>query len=272
MKVILESLACNGALWRFLWQPLTRFARHMTWQRSQGELQRLRRELGRDYRVLAGPFMGMRYPKFEAVGSTLIGKLLGIYEIELSAVVEQILANPYETIVDIGCAEGYYAVGLAMRKPNSRVQAFDTDPRARELCSEMASLNGVADRVSVHGACVPEHLLAVVTGGRTLIISDCEGGELEIFNDTVVPRLASCDLLIEAHDFIVRGISETLQARFFRTHHCRLLHSIGPIEKSVRYPTPLIRETAPEVLAWLYSEGRPETMQWLHLTPRRERG
>ncbi|MCE9519160.1 MAG: hypothetical protein K8R87_06385, partial [Verrucomicrobia bacterium] len=165
-------------------------------------------------------------------------------------------------------AEGYYAVGLAVRMPNLKVEAFDIDLRARELCAEMASLNGVADRVSIHGACVPEQLSAAVAGQRALIISDCEGAELDIFNDTIVPQLAACDLLIEAHDFIVRGISETLQERFGKTHHCTLFQSMNPMEKIIRHPSAFIQETAPEVLAWLYDEGRPETMQWLFFTPR----
>ncbi|MCE9519631.1 MAG: hypothetical protein K8R87_08785, partial [Verrucomicrobia bacterium] len=114
MRAVLHSLARNNVLWKIFWLPLVRLARHMTWQRSQVELERLRRELGPDYRVLAGPFAGLRYPKFEAVGSSLIGKLVGIYEIELGALMEKILVAPYETVVDLGCAEGYYAVGLAV--------------------------------------------------------------------------------------------------------------------------------------------------------------
>jgi hypothetical protein len=54
-------------------------------------------------------------------------------------------------IVNIGCAEGYYAVGLAWRLPNAKVDAFRSDPRAREFCAELARLNGVEARVRIYG-------------------------------------------------------------------------------------------------------------------------
>ncbi len=240
----------------------------MCWQRSEVELERLRCELGPEFRVQNGPFKGMRYPGFEAVGSSLIAKLLGTYEVELGDVIEEFITKSFDTIIDVGCAEGYYAVGLALRSKTTQVHAFDTDPRAREICREMGRLNGVADRLNVQGLCAPADLLGLASGGRTLIISDCEGGELDLFNETTVARLRTCELLIEAHDFIVRGVSQALQRRFSSTHDCRLLHSLHPLDKAALHPSPLIRETAPEVISWLYSEGRPEPMEWLHFTPR----
>lgn len=72
--------------------------------------------------VQGGPFQGLQYvPSIvesalavpRALGSALIPKLLGCYEAELQGVLAQILATPYQDILDIGSAEGYYAVGLA---------------------------------------------------------------------------------------------------------------------------------------------------------------
>jgi len=268
MKKLLHLLAGSDLLWKLLWLPAARFARHMTWQRSDVEMNRLRRDLGPEYTVQAGPFKGMRYPGFEAVGSSLIGKLLGTYEIEITAWIEKLLATPYDIIVDIGCAEGYYAVGFAMKIPGCHVHAFDTDEHARKLCSAMASLNGVTSRVQVQGLCTPEELVTLVAGRRALVISDCEAGELQIFTEKLIPSLAQCDVLIEAHDFIVRGISETMQRRFETTHRCTIAHSVEPLERMALFPSPLIKETAPEVLTWLYNEGRPESMEWLLFTPR----
>src|SRR4051812_14244715 len=62
--------------------------------------------------VLSGPFAGMAYVR-QAAGSCLAPKLIGCYEAELHGVVARILRTGYTQIVDIGCAEGYYAVGLA---------------------------------------------------------------------------------------------------------------------------------------------------------------
>jgi len=268
LKQGLQLLAKNDLLWKALWLPVAKFGRHMTWQRSVTELNRIESELRPAYEVQAGVFAGMRYPKFQSVGSALLAKLLGTYEVELTAIFECLVQTPYDVIVDVGCAEGYYAVGLALRIPSAKVFAFDIDSQARGLCKEMARLNGIPDRVVVRGVCTPEALSKIVAGKRALIISDCEGGERDLFAPHCVTQLQHCDLLVETHDFIHRGMSMELQERFRATHECRVVHSMDPLEKASRHPSPLIREKSSEVLAWLYNEGRPEIMEWLHLVPR----
>ena len=129
-----------------------------TWQevRHRRHIRRFEQELGlpeliqafmeqHGRRVLSGPFVGMDYVQ-QATGSALMPKLLGSYEAELHETLEKIAATEYAAIIDIGCAEGYYAIGLAMRLPNAQVYAFDIDPEARELCTAMARLNGVEER------------------------------------------------------------------------------------------------------------------------------
>src|SRR5436190_882004 len=69
--------------------------------------------LSPDKKVLGGIFKGLQYPRFESSGSGLVTKLLGSYENELHPFIQQLGANKYTEIIDIGCAEGYYAVGLA---------------------------------------------------------------------------------------------------------------------------------------------------------------
>src|ERR1700722_2566319 len=74
-------------------------------------------------RVRTGPFAGMRYGSV-SVGSAYIPKLLGIYERELSSFIEAACLKRPDLIVDVGAAEGYYAVGLAVRNPTAKVIAF----------------------------------------------------------------------------------------------------------------------------------------------------
>src|SRR5579862_6564668 len=83
-------------------------------------------------KVVVGPFKGLRYVE-RAVGSTVQPKLLGIYERELWECVEQAAKIPFETIIDIGAAEGYYSIGMAMRIPAAKNIAFEMNPAGREL-------------------------------------------------------------------------------------------------------------------------------------------
>ncbi|MFM7443721.1 MAG: hypothetical protein ACKO2N_07380, partial [Tabrizicola sp.] len=83
--------------------------------------------------VLDGPFKGMAYPVRAAEGARA-ARLLGVYEASLEPVIETIIARPYATVVDIGCAEGYYAVGLARRMGHTQVLAQDVSDEAQALC------------------------------------------------------------------------------------------------------------------------------------------
>ncbi len=93
-------------------------------------------------RVYSGPFTGMRYGP-TAVGSAYIPKLLGTYERELAPLIEQACSQSPRWIVDIGAAEGYYAVGLAMRNKSAQVIAFEDEERGRVSLLRTAELNEV---------------------------------------------------------------------------------------------------------------------------------
>ena len=107
--------------------------------------------------VRNGPFQGMRYPFLRAVGSSLFPKLCGSYESELHQVVERCLEKEFSMVLDIGCAEGYYAVGFALRQPTATVYAYDISQNARSLCAAMAEMNGVP--VKVEGKCTEKDQL-----------------------------------------------------------------------------------------------------------------
>jgi len=70
--------------------------------------------------------------------------------------------TPPPAVITVGCAEGYYAVGLARLFPQAAIFAFDTDPKAQLICRQTASLNQVDDRVTVMGACAPPVLLSLL--------------------------------------------------------------------------------------------------------------
>src|SRR5947209_15685441 len=82
--------------------------------------------------VQNGPFTGMQYVE-RSIGSSLMPKLLGSYEANLQPVIEEIIRRAPATIVNVGCGEGYYAVGLARRLPHARVYAFEADPTGQAL-------------------------------------------------------------------------------------------------------------------------------------------
>jgi hypothetical protein len=195
-----------------------------------GDLKRICGSIVSDKIVREGPFSGMKYPTRQSVGSSYFPKLLGTYERELHVVIEEILQNTYFERINVGCGEGYYAVGIARRLAQARVYSFDTDNDAQILTKEMARLNGVDESVHVDGVCIPEFLRAFSFSKKGLIISDCEGFEKNLFSEYSI-NLSKCYFLIEVHDFIDVTVSERIKTVFYPTHFCTSLFSVDDIRK-----------------------------------------
>ncbi|MBE2277588.1 MAG: methyltransferase [Rhodobacteraceae bacterium] len=166
--------------------------------------------------VQGGPFAGMDYgvPPAEGAGAA---RLLGAYEAGLHPVIETIIARGYGQIVDIGCAEGYYAVGLARRMPQARVLARDISLRAQTLCATLAARNGVAARVEV-GGILTHADFARCAEVQTAVICDIEGAEDDLLDPAAAPDLLRADILVECHDGFRPGVTARLAARFAATH------------------------------------------------------
>lgn len=219
-----------------------------------------------DFIVENGPFKRLRYPSMQSVGSALLPKLLGSYESELNPILDGMLSNGYTTIVDIGCAEGYYAIGLALRLPHAQVYAFDTNSTAREICAEMARLNGVASRLHIEDFCNEEALRSIPLGDRALIISDCEGYEGSLFNRELAEFLVKHDVIIETHDLYDIDISVKMRDAFAKTHYIRSIKSVDDIEKAHTYYYRALEPYSTRDKYLILREGRAAIMEWLVMT------
>ena len=175
-------------------------------------------------RVLAGPFAGMRYPASFVPRMLFSGPYqVGSFELELHPAVERIVAERPATVVNVGSAEGYYAVGLAMRLAGARLVGFELDPALRAAAAALAELNVGAGRVELRGLCTVAELAGLAPSGRTAVIMDCEGAEGELADPDRVPWLRDASLLIELHPAIDADVRSRLEARFADTHELELI-------------------------------------------------
>ena len=212
--------------------------------------------------VLNGPFKGMKYPSLDAVGSSLYPKIIGSYEQELTPIFERIITKEYTEILDIGCAEGYYAVGFGLKFPKAKIYGYDINHRARILCRSMAQLNNTYDRLSLNKQCSSNELKDFNFSGKGLIISDCEGFEKELFTVDSLSNLTNADVLIEVHDFIDITISGYLESLFSETHVIHKIKSIDDLDKAKQYNFPETNKLSLEEKGILFAEGRPQLMEW----------
>ena len=140
--------------------------------------------------------------------------------------------------------------------------AFDTNGEARRLCGEMARANGVSDRVSVGGFLGADALAALPLGEKALIVSDCEGYEVELFNANTVACMRRHDLIIEMHDFVHLDASFRIRSLFADTHDLTVVESIDDTEKVRSYDYPELADLDPFLRRKAVEEPRPERMRW----------
>lgn len=218
--------------------------------------------------VASGPFRGMKYVA-SGIGSVYYPKLLGTYEKELHPIIEAIGRLESDRIIDIGAAEGYYAVGLSLQNPRAEVIAFEQSPEGQKLVGEMAALNGVGDRVRVLGRCEPADLQAELgPAPRPVVVCDVEGYETTLLDPAAVPALAKAWVLVELHEFIVAGVGKWLSSRFADSHR---MTEIGQTDRTrADYPyLPWYTRLLPAAYAtYPVNEFRPARMSWLWLEPR----
>jgi hypothetical protein len=213
-------------------------------------------------RVQTGPFTDMLL--LDRVGwgdGDLCGKLLGVYESELHDEIERVLAWQPDWVVNLGAAEGYYAVGMACR--GCEVTAVEPQDALLQICRDTAAANGV--RVGLR-ASLPLYQLEFLLQSRQrpVIVSDCEGAELEYLDLAQVPSLARTAMIVESHDVFRPGCTEILYQRFQATHHIRIMRPTG----KDMWQWPELQDLWDIERLLIASELRPESARWMSLFPR----
>jgi hypothetical protein len=212
------------------------------------------------HRVLSGPFEGMvltQTAERQHIGPYLIGT----YELELHSWLEEVFRGRYSQVLDIGSNFGYYAIGFARRFPTTTIIAFDPDWWARRAVVEMAATNGVKN-ITIRGFCTAAWLREHLPEG-TLILSDCEGYERQLFCSEPVPALSTATMIIELHEETPGELMSQLRERFERTHVIE--HRIS------RTTTPRPELQVPSLTDEEFERVRQEVrgeQSWAYLRPR----
>jgi hypothetical protein len=207
-------------------------------------------------RVLRGPFAGLRYPPRRIAS---VPKRIGAYELELHPWLDAALALPPARFVDIGAADGFYAVGVARR--GIPTEAFEIARSARAEIRALAQLNRV--ELTVRGRATAA-LLERLDFRDALVLCDCEGAEVDLLVPPVVARLATATVIVEVHESSRPGAGALLRERFAATH---AIDVIEPAERdAAAFPELAALDPATGRIA--ITEGRTGATPWYRMSPR----
>jgi SAM-dependent methyltransferase len=217
--------------------------------------------LGMDLEIKAGPFKGMRYIT-EANCSRLMPKIIGCYESAMTSWILDIPSRQYDVILDVGCAEGYYAVGFAYQNYAKRIYAFDIEEEALDNARRLAALNHVENKICFESLCDEAKISTLCANKTALIFCDIEGSEDALLDPDKIPMLRNIDMIIESHDFIVPGMINKLFERFQGTHHIEIVGDAGVNPDKF----PVLKSFNKRIRRKFVNEGRSPGMMWIRLT------
>ncbi len=211
--------------------------------------------------ILSGPFTGMKWPAAEHPKSYSAQMLLGTYELEIHPWIEDACNGSYDLIIDLGAAEGFYAVGLAIRNPEIPVIAYEAEKAKHNTIRLTAQANAVSN-IQLKGFCCSDELKAATNkNSKVLAIVDVEGAEDILLRPDLIPALKIMDFIVETHDDIVPGITDELTDRFKDTH------TINGTDAKPRQlaDAPDGTQLPDELMHVAMDEFRGMSQTWLHL-------
>lgn len=211
--------------------------------------------------VQSGPFKGMWIPREYAWKETYLPPmLLGCYEEELHGVIEQqvgrLSAFEQPKVLVVGCAEGYYSIGLKRRLPNAQVYAIDKNEKCIEIMLQAAKANEVEILVG--------NDLEQAFANVDFILMDVEGAEVAYLDFEKFPTLSGSNMLVEVHNWPHQKTDEILLERFRGTHRIDLLFEGPRNPNKYKELCGMISD-----YRWMaVSEGRPCLMGWFYMNSR----
>lgn len=169
--------------------------------------------------ILTGLFAGTKISEDLVHPSNLsLAHILGQYERPVQKRIGQWMPGAAR-FIDIGCASGYYTVGVAskFKKP---ALGFDIDREQIDIANRFAVANGVGD-LARHSQVAAEHRYSTVLQPGDFALIDIEGAEAELFDADFVGAAGQCCLLVECHAvgaLTSEGMAENLAHLLGGTH------------------------------------------------------
>ena len=197
-------------------------------------------------------------------------KYLGTYE---SHIQEKIifLSKKFKlnNFIDLGAAEGYHIISVLKKKYFSKGSAFEINIKSRNLLKRNATINGVSKKLSIFSDATFESLkrnLGKQDLKKILFLVDIEGHEFKMFDKEFCNYFCECYFIVEDHNFNV--LNNNILSNFYKNINKNFHVEIIKDRSKKPFEITILDKFSDDEKYLMMSEGRPETMQWLVLTPK----
>jgi hypothetical protein len=218
-------------------------------------------------KVLQGPFQGLQLNRDTWWGKSDLGaQCLGLYEKEILDLISA--QGPFHTFLDIGAADGYYAVGLLHAKIAKKAICFEISEKGQRAIKENWIMNEGPGELEIYGEANEQSIASVATklSQNTLVLIDVEGFEFHLLSQEVISVLGKCRMVIEIHNWM-DDFAEKYSALLRNLNKYFDITIIAPSERNTQNIEQLRSYTDDNRLL-VSSERRPCLMRFLHLVPK----
>ena len=224
-------------------------------------------------KILYGPYKNTKIiNSFSWSNIDSASKYLGTYESHIQEKIIK-LAKKFKLkfFVDLGAAEGYHLVSLIKKKFFLKGFAFEINKESRILLKRNAFVNKVSNKIKIFSKAEFESMKNILNKNqltKTLFLVDIEGHEFSLFNEKFCTFFLNSYFIIEDHNFNEK--SKKKRDNFYKI--VKKYFKIEIIKDNAKNPFnyKILDPFTDDEKYLMMSEGRPETMQWLILYPKKK--
>ena len=223
-------------------------------------------------KILNGPYSGTKI--LNSYGWSNIDfcpKYLGSYEYQVQKkIIDLNKKKKFDYFIDLGAAEGYHIVSLLKKKFFNQGLAFEISKKSREILKKNAQINKVNSRIKIYGDANLSSLknaLKDFDHRKLLFLVDIEGQEYDLFNKEFCKIFSKGTFIIEEHPF---NISNKRKIKNFN-QNIKKYYNVEILKDTPKNPFnfSILEKYSDDEKYLMMSEGRPESMQWVILQPKK---
>ena len=256
----------------FSWTIVRIFLRIL---KQPNEIQRAKNKvlnkiiLEHGHQVAYGTFKGMKLSKNTYWSKNdIITHILGVYEKHVLKKIIEFSKKGNYPFIDIGTADGYFAIGMAFSETFKKIYAFEIDEEGRRSLNRNIENNLCKDKVVVDIEANFETLKDIIDKNKSaVILIDIEGSEFDLLDDNLLQLLSNCYIVCELHP--------TLSANGFEKqnmliNNAKAFFDVSIIQRESYSPNKFseLNEFTDEERLIAFGEGRNNNMNWLILEPK----
>ena len=221
------------------------------------------------HQVAYGTFKGMKLSKNTYWSKNdIITHILGVYEKHVLKKIIEFSKKGNYPFIDIGAADGYFAIGMAFSETFKKIYAFEIDEEGRRSLNRNIENNFCKDKVVVDIEANFETLKEIVDKNKSaVILIDIEGSEFDLLDDNLLQLLSNCYIVCELHPTLS---TDGFEKQNMLINNAKAFFDVSIIQRESYSPNKFseLNEFTDEERLIAFGEGRENNMNWLILEPK----